>query len=263
MQNTFIDNSKKLILLTGAGAIGSAIAKQLLEQGYKVHIVSKKDNVGLDAIVEELSKYGEITYSYIDLSKRLEVVDFAQKWEKNIYGIINNAGVCIVGSIDDPDENDETTFSNWDTVIDSYLSGHYFLTKGMIPFLSDGGRIVNIASQLGTEGRAGFGVYCASKFALIGLTKCWAKELGKRKITVNAVCPGWVNTEMARTDLRRMALENQKDPEVFYKEICAPLELKRFLEPCEIANLVIFLISPEGSSITGRDMLLATVWNQI
>ncbi len=121
---------------------------------------------------------------------------------------------------------------------------------------------MNIASQLGKEGRAGYSAYCASKFALIGLTKVWAKELGSRAITVNAICPGWVNTEMSRKDLARIAKEKGISTKTYYKQICEPLELKRFTDPAEVANLAHFLLSGEGKGITGRDILLHTIWNQ-
>ena len=100
------------------------------------------------------------------------------------------------------------------------------------------------------------------KFALIGLTKVWAKELGPRGVTVNAVCPGWVKTDQAVGDMERLAKEKGVPVEKLYKEICEPLELRRFTEPEEVANLVGFLVSPEGSGVTGRDWLMNTVWNQ-
>jgi NAD(P)-dependent dehydrogenase (short-subunit alcohol dehydrogenase family) len=150
----------------------------------------------------------------------------------------------------------------WDEVLDINLNGVQFLTRGLVKHIPDRGRIVNISSQLGQEARAGYGAYCASKFALIGLTKVWAKELGPRGITVNAVCPGWVKTDQAVGDMERLAREKGVPVEKLYKEICEPLELRRFTEPEEVAQLVGFLVSPEGSGVTGRDWLMNTVWNQ-
>jgi len=94
------------------------------------------------------------------------------------------------------------------------------------------------------------------------MTKCWAKELGVRGITVNAICPGWVETEMSIKDVERLSQENGVSYEAFYDGICKPLELKRFTKPHEVAALVDFLLSEMGSGITGRDWLMNTIWNQ-
>jgi len=196
-----------------------------------------------------------VTYSSFDLYDKNQISEFINSWKKDLYGIVNNAGICKTEKLLD---NSDV----WNEVINTNLNGMYWLTKGLAPYLVDNGRIVNISSQLGKEGRAGYGAYCASKFGIIGLTKCWAKELGNRGITVNAVCPGWVSTEMSTNDMIRLAREAGVEKEEYYRRICEPLELKRFTTPEEVANLVAFLISNNASGITGRAMLLNTIWNQ-
>lgn len=248
-------NSKKLIIVTGGSrGIGQAIAKTLLPAGYHVHICARSESE-LRSTTEALSSFGAVDYSVLDIANRKAVQKFTASWSKDIYGLVNNAGICKTEKISE-------NFDVWDEVMDANLNGLYWLTKGLAKHFSDNGRIVNISSQLGKEGRAGYGAYCASKFGVIGLTKCWAKELGERGITVNAVCPGWVSTDMAQKDLERLAREAGISKEEYYKQICEPLELKRFTEPQEVADLVAFLISEKGSGITGRDMLLNTIWNQ-
>ncbi len=248
-------NSKKLIIVTGGSrGIGQAIAKTLLSASYRVHICARSESE-LRSTAEVLSSLGAIDYSVLDIADRKAVQKFTANWSQNIYGLVNNAGICKTEKILD-------NADVWDEVINTNLNGLYWLTKGLAKHLADNGRIVNISSQLGKEGRAGYGAYCASKFGVIGLTKCWAKELGERGITVNAVCPGWVNTEMAQNDLERLAREAGESRDAYYKQICEPLELKRFTEPEEVAELVAFLVSAKASGITGRDMLLNTIWNQ-
>lgn len=226
--------NKTIIVTGGSRGIGKAITEELLKQGYNVHSCDSKT---------------------FDLSDRQAVEDFCNSWKRDLYGLVNNAGICKT-------ERLLENFNIWDEVMDTNLSGAYFLTKGLVKKIVNNGRIINISSQLGKEGRAGYSAYCASKFGLIGLTKCWAKELGEKGITVNAVCPGWVKTEMAMKDFERMASEKNVSSEEFYKEICRPLELKRFTEPKEVAQLVSFLLSPKASGITGRAWLLNTIWNQ-
>lgn len=132
----------------------------------------------------------------------------------------------------------------------------------MLAKISAPGRIINISSQLGKSGRAGVGPYCAAKFGIIGLTKCWAKELGQREITVNALCPGWVYTEMTRIEIGQRAKEKGISHDQFLAEICQPLELKRLNTPDEIAGFVESLLSAKASGITGQDFLLQTISNQ-
>lgn len=248
-------NKGKLIIITGASrGIGRAIAETLLSDGFDIHICARSENK-LQAAAGALSAFGQVDYSVLDIADRAAVQKFTADWNKDIYGLVNNAGICKTEKILDQADI-------WDEVMDTNLGGLYWITKGLAEHLADKGRIVNISSQLGKEGRAGYGAYCASKFGVIGLTKCWAKELGGRGITVNAVCPGWVNTDMAQKDLERLAREVGISKEEYYKQICEPLELKRFTEPEEVANLVAFLLSTKASGITGRDILMNTIWNQ-
>lgn len=245
----------KKILVTGASrGIGKAITQKLLEDGFSVVAVAQHKE-GLNALKKEFSKLGEIETAVLDLSNEQSVQKFVKNWKKPLYGIVNNAGICKTERLDEKKDV-------WSEVIATNLTGPYLLTKGLLPHLESPGRIVNISSQLGKEGRGGYSAYCASKFGILGMTKSWAKELGVKEITVNAICPGWVDTEMSRIDLARIAKEKGKTPEEFYKEICAPLELKRFTTPGEVAELVAFLISKKASGVTGRDMLLNTIWNQ-
>ncbi|MBK7862417.1 MAG: SDR family oxidoreductase [Archangiaceae bacterium] len=248
---------KKIALVTGGSkGIGKVICKQLLEQGWAVKTCARSSDE-LQRTVSELKKLGTIDGAVLDLANRDAVKKYAAAWQGPLHALINNAAICHVKRIDEPAED-----RLWDEVLDINLNGVQFLTRGLLKHIPQNGRIVNISSQLGQEARAGYGAYCASKFALIGLTKVWAKELGPKGITVNAVCPGWVKTDQAVGDMERLAKEKGVPVEKLYQEICEPLELRRFTEPEEVANLVSFLVSPQGSGVTGRDWLMNTVWNQ-
>lgn len=247
----------KRVLVTGSSrGIGLSIAERLAAKGYELDLLVSSDtsaNTLRDA--EFVQKAGACVHA-VNLADASAVKKFSESWKKNLWGIVNNAGICktfgLLDSGDDP----------LDQVLGTNLTAPYHLTKGFLPHLTRPGRIVNIASQLGQEGRAGYSAYCASKFGLVGMTKCWAKELGSEGITVNAVCPGWVDTEMSRIDTQRMADAHGVVVDQYYKDICEPLELKRFNSTTEVANLVSFLLSEEASGITGRDWLMQTIWNQ-
>lgn len=247
----------KRVLVTGANrGIGLAIAEALAAKGYALDLIVSSE-VSADTL--RGTAFARTTGGRIhslDLADAASVEAFTSSWRQRVWGIVNNAGICKTFGLYDAGDDP------LDKVLGTNLVGPYLLTRGLLKHLERPGRIVNIASQLGQEGRAGYSAYCASKFGLIGMTKCWAKELGAEGITVNAVCPGWVGTDMSLEDLSRMAIDQGVSPDQFYEQICAPLELKRFTAPAEVASLVAFLISDEASGITGRDWLMHTVWNQ-
>ncbi len=245
------------VLLTGAGrGIGLSIAKKLVEQGYRLVLLVASETSAQELSNSDLVReFGSDVFAF-NMQDRTKIGQFVEGWKEELWGIVNNAGICktfdILANGNDP----------IDEILGINLIAPYLLTKGLLPHLSRPGRIVNIASQLGQEGRAGYSAYCASKFGLIGMTKCWAKELGCVGITVNAVCPGWVDTEMSFKDIERMAKIKNLSSDEYYKDICIPLELKRFNTTDEVANLVSFLLSDKASGITGRDWLMQTIWNQ-
>lgn len=247
----------KSVLVTGAGrGIGLSIAETLAMRGYGLVLL-----VSSDASANELRQAAFVQKSSVqvvalDLRDLNAIEGFVAGWRGSLWGIVNNAGVCKTHNIYD------SSYDPLIEVLNTNLIGPYFLTKGLLGSLQRPGRIVNIASQLGLEGRAGYSAYCASKFGVIGITKCWAKELGREGITVNAVCPGWVDTDMSKNDMQRMADERGIPVDILYADICTPLELKRFNSTTEVANLVTFLLSVEASGITGRDILMQTIWNQ-
>lgn len=225
--------------------------------GYTVDIIVKSvksENTvrsWIDAIKQDIRVFR------LDLADRLEIQSFIASWSDEIWALVNNAGICKTLPLTEVSASDP-----YEEVMATNLTASYTLTRGLLPWISRPGRIVNVASQLGVEGRAGYGAYCASKFGLIGLTKCWAKELGSEGITVNAVCPGWVSTEMSLKDLERLAQVNDVSVQEYHDEICAPLELKRFNTPEEVASLVYYLLSDEAAGVTGREWLMQTIWNQ-
>ncbi len=247
----------KLVLITGAGrGIGLEIATILAQKGYDLALITKSSESADVLRQNNTFMQGKTSIWQVDVADKQNIQSFIQSWNQPLWGIVNNAGVVQTMTLM------QTGIDPWEQILHTNLDAPYLLVKGLLPYITHPGRIVNISSQLGKEGRAGYSAYCASKFGLIGMTKCWAKELGQVGVTVNAVCPGWVETEMSGQDIQRMAQEHQMTPEEYYHAICQPLELKRFNSTEEVAHLVAFLLSEEASGITGRDWLMQTIWNE-
>lgn len=248
---------KRIVLVTGAGrGIGRAIAEALARDGFSL-VLTTRTQESADLLHRDgLVRPGLDRVHSFDLADRNAVDAFAAGLTEPLWGIVHNAGICKTARVDDP------AADPWEDVVATNLEAPYRLTRRLLAKLTRPGRIVTIGSQLSFEGRAGYGAYCASKFALIGLTKCWAKELGADGVTVNAVCPGWVGTEMTMADVDRLAKEHHVAADAYKDEIAAPLELKRFNTPGEVADLVAFLMSDRGRGVTGRAWLMQTIWNQ-
>ncbi|MBI4383327.1 MAG: SDR family oxidoreductase [Nitrospinae bacterium] len=144
----------------------------------------------------------------------------------------------------------------WREVIDTNLSGSYYTARECLPYLKQDGngfkKLIFISSILARLGVPGYSAYCASKAGLLGLTRSLAAELAGDKILVNAICPGWVDTAMARQGLQAFADALSISPEEAYQNAMKPVPLGKMSEPEEIANFAAFLISDAQTSITGQ-----------
>ena len=160
--------------------------------------------------------------------------------------LVNNAGVGGPNAcaFDGPER--------WDDVVRPNLDGVFFTSRAALKHLPDGGRIVNISSVLGRFGVPGYTAYCASKHGVIGLTKALALELAPRDITVNAICPGWVDTDMAADGLQLMADGMGLELEEARRQAMAMVPLGRILQPDEIGDLVVYLASHGARGMTGQ-----------
>ncbi len=234
-----LDN--EIAFVTGASrGIGRAIAEGLGREGATV-IGTATTQAGADAISERLADAG-IKGAGLQLNvTEQESVDAAMKFIKERYAaptvLVNNAGVTRDNLLMRMKEDE------WQSIIDTNLTSVYRLSKACLRGMmkAKGGRIINIASVVGSTGNPGQANYCAAKAGMIGFTKSLAREVGIRGITVNAVAPGFIDTDMTRE-----LPEQQRDA------LLAGIPLARLGAPEEIANAVIFLASSNASYITGE-----------
>jgi len=233
--------SEKVAVVTGASrGIGRSIALALAAQGAKV-VASARNAEALDSLVEEIKgQGGEATAVVGDVavdSDASALIDQALAAYGQVDILVNNAGITRDGLLLRMKNED------WDAVLDTNLKGAFLCIRAAAKVMSKqrSGRIINISSVVGEMGNAGQANYCASKAGLLGLTKSVARELARRNVTVNAITPGFIVTDMTdgMTDKAREAMIEQ-------------IPLGRLGEVDDIANAVIFLASDQSSYVTGQ-----------
>ena len=234
-----MDNRKR-VLVTGAGrGIGKAIATQIGKDGFEVVLHYRKSADGVNEAIKNIKENNGTAYSLCfdvcDRENTQKILD--EDIEKNgpYYGVVCNAGITADAAFPMMSSDD------WDNVIDTNLTGFFNVVHPCImPMIAahKGGRIIAISSVSGIIGNRGQVNYSASKAGLIGAVKALAVEVGKRNITVNAIAPGLIETDMAELD------------ETVKKEILKLIPLKRMGQVQEVASLASFLMSDNASYIT-------------
>lgn len=232
---------KTALVTGGSRGIGRAIALELAASGHRVVVSYRKDAARADATVEAIrAGGGEAVAIPADVTKTAEVRAMADRISSEFGGadvLVNNAGVIKDALFPFMREED------WDFVLDTDLKGAFRVTKAVIRGMlhKNWGRIINVVSVSGISGHAGQANYSAAKGGLIAFTKALALELATRGITVNAVAPGLVSTEIIahlKDDARR--------------EFLGRIPMGRFGTPEEIASVVGFLASERASYVTGQ-----------
>jgi NAD(P)-dependent dehydrogenase (short-subunit alcohol dehydrogenase family) len=232
----------KVAIITGASrGIGRAIAKKLYEEGASLALCARSpirdfpDERSL-AVTMDVRDQKSVDSGIRRIVDRFGKIDI----------VVNNAGIASVTPVD------AAATAPWVDIIQTNLIGTYYVTRAAAPHVPNGGRVIMISSVLGKFGVPGYTAYCAAKTGLIGFTRSLALELAPRKITVNALCPGWTDTEMARAGMREIASSAGISVEEFKKQAMSQVPLGEMVEPEEVANLVAFLCAPTGDKVTGQ-----------
>jgi 3-oxoacyl-[acyl-carrier protein] reductase len=233
----------KVALVTGASrGIGAAIAKRLATDGFRVVVNYAGSTDKAEAVVREIKEAGGEALAIQANVAEADAVKQMIKQTIDAFGqldcVVNNAGITRDGLLMRMKEAD------FDAVVDTNLKGAFLVTQAATrPLLKTSGRIINIASVVGISGNPGQANYVAAKAGLIGLTKSVARELASKGVTVNAICPGFIETDM--TD---ELTEEQRNLSL------GQIPLKRFGQTDDIASLVSFIASDEARYITGQTL---------
>ena len=235
-------SERKVALITGATrGIGKEIALELAQNGFDIAVNYRSMQEGMEELKKEIEEYGvrcEFVGADVANFEQCEsmVKETVEKFGK-IDILVNNAGITKDGLIMRMKKED------FEAVIDINLIGTFNVTRNVIPYMikQKSGRIINVSSVVGVAGNAGQTNYSASKAGVIGFTKSLAKEVASRNILVNAIAPGFIDTDMTK-----VLSDNVKEG------INEQIPLRRMGSPKEVAKVVKFLASEDSSYITGQ-----------
>ena len=242
----------KIVLVTGgSGGIGAAIAGQFATLGCRV-VIAARDDDKLAAVAAKIAENGvQVRAIACDVTRRNDIQslrhEIQQHWG-DVQILVNNAGIARAASFG------EMSDDSWDLTLATNLTGAYNCCKVFLPAMIEAqwGRIVNIASTAAKVGYSHVSAYSASKHGLLGLTRSLALETARLGVTVNAICPGYVDDERTRENARIMAEKTGKSSDDILKIFAASAPQNRLIAAAEVAALACLIASSEMSGMTGQ-----------
>jgi len=246
------DSSQKIVLVTGAsGGLGRALAEAFARHRYRV-VLTARNRKRLDEAAEEMARNGaQILAVPCDIRRRDQArrlgEEITRRWGA-VQILVNNAGIAkAVNFTDMPDEL-------WDDHLETNLTGAYNCCRVFLPAMLQAkwGRIINIASTAAKVGYSHVSAYTASKHGLLGLTRSLALETARHGVTVNAICPGYVDDERTRENARVMAETSGKPVHEVLAMFAASSPQNRLIAPEEVASLALLMASEKLAGMTGQ-----------
>jgi len=243
--------NKKIKISAGASGIGWAITKVCAEKGASIYLCDV-DSKAINKVKKHSLYNKRIFVSETNASDETEVIDFFHKIKKkfrNLDALINNVGIAgPTGTIEKLDS------SEWENTLHVNVNSHFYFTKQAIPLLkkSKNGSIINISSVAGIMGYPLRSPYAASKWAVVGVTKTLAMELGKYKIRVNAICPGTIKGDRMKRVIRDKAKFEKVSAKTIENDFVSMASMKSWINPEDIGNMCAHLISNEANKVSGQ-----------
>ena len=240
----------KLALVTGGGrGIGLACARGLAAAGARV-VVTGRRAAELNAVAAELGGVALVA----DLGSRpaTDALVAALGAHGRVDILVNNAGIAESAPLA------ATTDDLWDRILEVDVTAPFRLTRALVPAMvaAGWGRVIHMASNAGLTGYPYTSAYCAAKHALVGLTRALAVELGRTGVTVNAVCPGWVDTDMAGSAIANVAAKTGKGDAAARAALEAMSPQRRLMTADEIAHAVVMLCHDQARAFNGQTLVL-------
>ena len=234
----------------GVTGIGLGVAQALSDAGLRLALSYRREDHRAQTAAWFAAKGREAPlFIKLDVTDRAAFAAAAGQVEAHfgaVHVLVNNAGVGGPNGCAAPGPD------RYELLMRTNVDGVFYCSRHGAKLLADGGRIVSMSSVLGRFGVPGYTAYCASKHAVVGMMKALALELAPRRITVNTICPGWVDTDMAKQGMQLIADGMGTSYEAARKAALSAVPLGRILEPREIGELIAWLCSDAASGMTGQ-----------